>query len=148
MPSGQSHFPLQSYGTLAAPPSARLGLWCNLTSDSGRYIVTKEQVCLGRHTWGAMPFGAWGKSLPLCSAVQHPSPSDPGTLQYHAQMLAVLQRSAGRYIDLVAGEPFGIHHGCLSKPIYEAKYTTLNPIQLPTTPSAEYALVNINGRNS
>ena len=31
---------------------------------------------------------------------------------------------------------------------YEVKYTTENPIQLPTTPIAEYELVNINGRNS
>lgn len=31
---------------------------------------------------------------------------------------------------------------------HELKYTTRNPIQLPTTPTAEYELVNINGRNS
>lgn len=31
---------------------------------------------------------------------------------------------------------------------YEVKYTTRNPIQLPTTPTAEYELVNINGKNS
>ena len=31
---------------------------------------------------------------------------------------------------------------------YEVKYTTENPIQLPTTPIAEYELMNINGRNS
>lgn len=43
---------------------------------------------------------------------------------------------------------FDCFHGLLLLSIYEVKYTTLNPIQLPTTPSAEYALVNINGRNS
>ena len=32
--------------------------------------------------------------------------------------------------------------------IYDAKYTTRKPTQLPTTPIAEYELVNINGRNS
>lgn len=31
---------------------------------------------------------------------------------------------------------------------YEVKYTTRNPIQLPTTPTAEYELVNIKGKNS
>lgn len=31
---------------------------------------------------------------------------------------------------------------------YEVKYTTRKPIQLPTTPIAEYELVNINGKNS
>ena len=31
---------------------------------------------------------------------------------------------------------------------YDVKYTTENPIQLPTTPIAEYELVNIKGRNS
>ena len=31
---------------------------------------------------------------------------------------------------------------------YEVKYTTENPIQLPTIPTAEYELININGRNS
>lgn len=31
---------------------------------------------------------------------------------------------------------------------HEVKYTTRNPIQLPTTPTAEYELVNISGRNS
>lgn len=81
----------------------------------------------------------------LCSI---PRPQTQARCSITPRCWPVLQRSAGRYIDLVAGEPFGIHHGCLSKPIYEAKYTTLNPIQLPTTPSAEYALVNINGRNS
>ena len=30
---------------------------------------------------------------------------------------------------------------------YEVKYTTEKPIQLPTTPIAEYELVNIKGRN-
>ena len=32
--------------------------------------------------------------------------------------------------------------------IYEVKYTTKKPTQLPTTPIAEYELVNISGRNS
>lgn len=31
---------------------------------------------------------------------------------------------------------------------YEVKYTTRKPIQLPTTPIAEYELVNISGKNS
>ena len=31
---------------------------------------------------------------------------------------------------------------------YGVKYTTRNPNQLPTTPIAEYELVNIKGRNS
>lgn len=32
--------------------------------------------------------------------------------------------------------------------IYDVKYTTMKPTQLPTTPIAEYELVNIKGRNS
>ena len=32
--------------------------------------------------------------------------------------------------------------------IYEVKNTTKNPTQLPTTPIAEYELVNIKGKNS
>ena len=35
------------------------------------------------------------------------------------------------------------YHKC-----YEVKYTIENPIQLPTTPIAEYELVNISGMNS
>ena len=35
------------------------------------------------------------------------------------------------------------YHKC-----YELKYTIENPIQLPTTPIAEYELVNISGMNS
>lgn len=35
------------------------------------------------------------------------------------------------------------YHEC-----YEVKYTIENPIQLPTTPTAEYELVNIRGTNS
>jgi hypothetical protein len=31
---------------------------------------------------------------------------------------------------------------------YDVKYTTRNPTQLPTTPTAEYELVNISGKNS
>lgn len=31
---------------------------------------------------------------------------------------------------------------------YEVKNTTKNPSQLPTTPTAEYELININGKNS
>jgi hypothetical protein len=31
---------------------------------------------------------------------------------------------------------------------YESKYTTRKPTQLPTTPMAEYELVNMRGRNS
>jgi hypothetical protein len=31
---------------------------------------------------------------------------------------------------------------------YESKYTNRNPTQLPTTPMAEYELVNMSGRNS
>jgi hypothetical protein len=31
---------------------------------------------------------------------------------------------------------------------HEVKNTTRKPIQLPTTPIAEYELVNINGKNS
>lgn len=55
-----------------------------LPATQGGTLSQRNKVCLGRHTWGAMPFGAWGKSLPLCSAVQRPSLSDPDTLQYHA----------------------------------------------------------------
>lgn len=35
------------------------------------------------------------------------------------------------------------YHNC-----YEVKYTIENPIQLATTPIAEYELVNISGMNS
>jgi len=31
---------------------------------------------------------------------------------------------------------------------YEVKKTTINPSQLATTPTAEYELINISGRNS
>lgn len=37
--------------------------------------------------------------------------------------------------------------GCL-QPHHAVKYTTMYPIQLPTTPIAVYALVNMSGRNS
>lgn len=91
MPSVQSHFPLPSYGTLAAQPSARLGLRCNLTSDSGRYIVTKEQglsgpAHVGRHACLGLG-GVPATVLSLCSVPR----SQTQTLQYHVQVLAVSQ---------------------------------------------------------
>lgn len=33
-------------------------------------------------------------------------------------------------------------------PDYDVKYTSMNPTQLANTPTAEYELMNINGRNS
>lgn len=33
-------------------------------------------------------------------------------------------------------------------PLHEVKNTTKNPIQLPTTPIAEYELMNMSGKNS
>lgn len=146
MPPCQSHFPLPSYGTLAAPSSGRLGLWCNLISDSGRYIVTKEQGLSGRHTWGAIPFLGPGESLPLSSAVSIPRPQGQAPAVSRPQVLDISRRHCFAVNRLVLTCIYFFSNTHVS--IYDVKYTTLNPIQLPTTPRAEYALVNINGRNS
>lgn len=134
-------------GAIAAKPPARLGMWCNLTSDSGRYIVTEKTRSVWAGTRGApCLFGAWGspcRCAQLCSVPR----SQTQTLQYHVRGLKCLA-AGGWQVWCLSDQPFRFHHGLLLLPIYEAKYTTLNPIQLPTTPSAEYALVNINGRNS
>lgn len=133
-------------GTLAAQLSARVGLWCNLTSDSGRYIVIEEQglfgpAHVGRHAClglGEVPAAVLSYAASLALRRR------PCSITFRCQ---VFRR--GRLANLVLfDQPFRFRHGLLLMSIYEVKYTTLNPIQLPTTPSAEYALVNINGRNS
>jgi len=41
-----------------------------------------------------------------------------------------------------------IDHSTFQIPPHEPKYTFINPNQLPTTPTAQYELVNISGKNS
>lgn len=138
----------RSYGSTCGTASRALR---NVVQPYQRFRAVhchrENKVCLGRHTWGALPVWGLGESLPLCSAMQRPSLSDPDPAVSRSG--CQLSRR-GRLASLVVpfDQPFPFYYGLLLLPIYEAKYTTLNPIQLPTTPSAEYALVNINGRNS
>lgn len=117
-----------------------------LPAIQGDTLSSRNKVCLGRHTWGAIPVWGLGSPCRCAQLSQHLSLS--GTvLQYHVPAVGPSYSGhlALRYFVV---NPFENCHVWLSLSIYEVKYTTLNPIQLPTTPSAEYALVNINGKNS
>lgn len=60
--------------------------------------------------------------------------------------LVVFQDLVDHRSDISSNHFPGMSNGVSER--YEVKYTTENPTQLPTTPIAEYELVNINGRNS
>lgn len=147
MPSGQSHFALPSYGNTCGTPFRTPR---TVVQPYQRFRAVhchrENKVCLGRHTWGAMPvLGLGGVPAAVLSyAASLALRRRPCSITFRCQ---VFRR--GRLPSLVLfDQQFRLLHELLLLSIYEVKYTTLNPIQLPTTPSAEYALVNINGRNS
>lgn len=66
-----------------------------LPAIQGGTLSKRNKVCLGRHTWGAMP--VWGLGSPCrCAQLCSVPRSQTQTMQYHVQVLAISPLAAGR----------------------------------------------------
>lgn len=73
-----------------------------LSATQGDTLSQRNKVCLGRHTWGAIPFLGFGESLPLsssavsiprsqaASAVSRPQVLDTTAAGWHSGIVLLL----------------------------------------------------------
>lgn len=83
-----------------------------LPAIQGDTLSQRNKVCLGRHTWGAMPFWALGESLPLCSSSLSgagPAVSHPRCWPSRSERVAFLVFSCQLFDIVMHGSNLGIY---------------------------------------